>query len=417
MLITFKPVIYPQGKRADGTWPVYIRVYFDGKIRRIPTTLVARQGDVTRSGALKSQVINEKANDLIKRLRGTIAHFTVFELEDHGIDWIVEKMRSALMTEKFHLDFFEFGDEWIQKKKPSTRRSYITALSALERHLGRRTLDVNDITKAMLLQFVETIENEPKMHFSYKTGKITKGKTRKVKGASSRHLMKLEAIYQAAKYQYNDEDSGIILIPRSPFSTIERIYPVSKGQSSVGAEVMQRMISAQVRTKMEREALDLFVVSFALMGVNLADLYFATPPQGGVWKYNRMKTRDRRADGAPMQVAVPEEIAPFIARLQDGPEGWWLPSLHRISAKKDVCTAKINAGLSKWCKRENIPEFTLNAARHTWATLAQGWGVDKAMVAESLIHKGDYKITDIYLEKNWDLLAKANRVVLSHFQW
>ena len=100
MLITFKPVIYPQGKRADGTWPVYIRVYFSGKIRRIPTTLVARQGDITRTGALKSQAVIDKAKDLITRMRGSIAHFTVFELEDHGIDWIVERMRSALVGER-----------------------------------------------------------------------------------------------------------------------------------------------------------------------------------------------------------------------------------------------------------------------------------------------------------------------------
>lgn len=417
MLITFKPVIYPQGKRADGTWPVYIRVYFSGKIRRIPTTLVARQGDITRTGALKSQSVIDKANDLIKRMRGSIAHFTVFELEDHGIDWIVERMRSALVGERFRLDFFEFGDEWIQRKKPSTRRAYITALSAMERHLGRRTLDVNDITKAMLLQFVNTIENEPKMHFYYKTGKMLRGKTQKAEGASSRHLMKLAAIYQAAKDQYNDEDSGVILIPRSPFSTIKRSYPVPKGQRSVGFEVMQQIISAQVRTQMEREALDLFVVSFALMGANLADLFFATPPQGGVWKYNRMKTASRRADGAPMEVTVPEELEPFIARLQDGPSGWWLPALHRISAKKDICTAKVNAALRKWCKSEGVPEFTFYAARHTWATLARKWGVEKATVDECLVHKGDYDVTDIYLEKDWDLLAKANRVVLSHFQW
>lgn len=416
MLVTFKPVITPSRKRADGTWPVSIRVYFNGGIRRLPTNLIARASDLTRSGALKSPSILNKADELIRRMRATISHFTVFDLEDKDVDWVVSQIRNSFAGEHFNLDFFDFADEWILTKEPSTRRSYTTALSALERYLGKRQLDVNDISKAMLLQFVDRIEYEPKMHYSYKTGKTTKGKTQKAEGASSRHLMKLAAIFQAAKDRYNDEDSGVILIPRSPFSTIKRRYPQSKGQRSIGQDVMQRIISAQVDTQLEREALDIFVVSFCLMGANLTDLYYAVPPKGDVWEYQRQKTRTRRADGAPMQVALPAEISPYIARLQDGPEGWWLPALHRIG-RKDVCTAKVNAALKKWCKSAGVPEFTFYAARHTWATLARKWGVEKATIDECLAHKGDYGVTDIYLEKDWDLLARANRVVLSHFDW
>lgn len=416
MNITFKPVITPSRKRADGTWPVSIRIYFNGAIRRLPTNLVARPSDLNRAGAIKSQTILDKADDLIRKMRAAVDHFTLFDLEDKDVDWVVNQIRKTITKDRFSLDFFEWGDSFCLTKGESTRRGYTAALSALERYLGKRELDINEITKAMLLDFSKFIEDEPKMHFVFSTGKMQPSGKAKVAGASSRHLMKLAAIYQAAKDRYNDEDTGTILIPRSPFSTIKKVYPVSKGQSSVGAEVMQRIISAQVSTQAEREALDAFVVSFALMGANMADLYYAAPPADGVWSYQRQKTRTRRADGAPMQVEVPPEIAPFIARLQNGPSGWWLPSLHRIG-RKDICTSKINAALKKWCKAEGVPEFTFYAARHTWATCARKWGVEKATIDECLVHKGDYSVTDIYLERDWDLLAKANRTVLSHFQW
>lgn len=414
MNITFKPVITPSRKRADGTWPVSIRIYFNGAIRRLPTNLVARPSDLNRAGAIKSQTILDKADALIRTMRATLEHFTLFDLEDKDVDWVVNQIRKTITKDRFYLDFFQWGDSYCLTKSESTRRGYTAALAALERYLGRRELDINDITKSMLLGFVDFIEKEPKMHFVASTGEMQPSGKTKVAGASSRHLMKLAAIFKEAKYRYNDEDSGTIVIPRSPFSTIKKVYPVSKGQSSVGPEIMQRIISAQVATQAEREALDIFVVSFALMGANLADLYYAAPPAGGVWSYQRQKTRTRRDDGAPMQVTIPGEIAPFIARLQNGPEGWWLPALHRHTSK-DVCTSKVNAALKKWCDSEGIPVFTFYAARHTWATLARKWGIEKATVDECLAHRGDFDVTDKYLERDWELLAKANRTVLSHF--
>ena len=416
MSVTFKAVITPSRKRADGTWPVSIRVYYNGAIRRLPTTLVAKQRDLSCSGAIKSPTLLDRAGSIIKQMRAAVSDLTPFDLDGRDVDWVVHHIRGKLRGEQFSLDFFQWGEEYALTKTPSTRRAYLSALSALERYLGKRSLDINDITRAMVLGFLDHVDKEPKMHFSYKTGEMQKTRKEKVEGASARHLMKLAAIFQAAKERFNDEDADLIVIPRSPFSTIHRTVPQSRGQRSVGEEVMQRIISAQVRTQAEREALDAFVVSFALMGANMADLYFAAPPTGGVWSYQRQKTRTRRPDGAPMQVTVPEELSEYIGRLQEGPSGWWLPSLHRIGGK-DVCTAKVNAALRKWCKSEGIPEFTFYAARHTWATLARKWGVEKATVDECLAHKGDYDVTDIYLERNWDITDKANRTVLSHFRW
>lgn len=416
MSVTFKAVITPSRKRADGTWPVSIRVYYNGAIRRLPTTLVARQSDLTRAGAIKSPTLLDRAGAIIKQMRAAVSDLSPFDLEGRDVDWVVQHIKGKLRGEQFTLDFFEWADEFILTKSPSTRRTYNTAVAALERYLGKRELDINAITRSMLLGFIDFINNEPKMHYNSRTGVVEKTKMKKADGASARPLIKLSAIFHAAKERFNDEDASLIVIPRSPFSTIHMLVPPSHGQQSVGEEVIQRMITAQVSTQRAREAIDLFIVSFALMGANMADLYYATPPEGGIWSYQRQKTRTRRPDGAPMQVAVPDEIAPFIARLQEGPCGWWFPALHALGPK-DICITKINGALRRWCKSEGIPEFTFYAARHTWATLARKWGVEKATVDECLAHKGDYDVTDIYLERNWDITDKANRTVLSHFRW
>ena len=108
-------------------------------------------------------------------------------------------------------------------------------MNALERFLGRRTLDINDITRTMLLEFVEFVDNEPKIHYNWITKEsVPTNKERLNKGASSRHLMKLQHLFNAAKDRYNDEDCNRILIPKSPFDKIPKVFPAPQGQKNLG---------------------------------------------------------------------------------------------------------------------------------------------------------------------------------------
>ena len=120
--------------------------------------------------------------------------------------------------------------------------------------------------------------------------------------------------------------------------------------------------------------------------------------------------------GTAVRVTVPEVLQPYIARLQDGPRGWWLPALHHGS--KDGTTAVVNRGLRKWAERNGVKPFTFGAARHSWASIArQKAKVEKATVDECLVHVGEFRITDIYAERAWDLLDEANEKVLALFRW
>ena len=98
----------------------------------------------------------------------------------------------------------------------------------------------------------------------------------------------------------------------------------------------------------------MFILSFGLMGANMADLYYATPFKGE-WIYNRQKTMTRRADRAEMRVVIPAEMQPYIERLQDASGSWWLPVLHRMARNKDYATAKGNDAVKKWCEDNDVP--------------------------------------------------------------
>ena len=416
-MITFKAIIIPGNRRKDGTYPVNIRVTFKGKTRRLATTLVCTPGDLTRTLKIKNATLLNKSDALIARMRDSVKDLSPFDLETQDVDWVVRHIKDSLTQEDFHLDFFEWSDRYIMTKTETTRRAYSCALNTLERFLGRRSLDINDITRSMLLEFMERVDGEKKMHYNVKTGSMVESKAEKIpRGASTRHLAKLEHLFNAAKDKYNDEDSGRILIPRSPFSKITKVYPVSNGQGNLGRDLMQRIISSQVDNDAMRIALDVFIVSFGLMGANMADLYHAKPFTGD-WVYNRQKTASRRADRAEMRVAIPEQLKPYLERLK-GRGGWWLNRLHDFASTKDFATARVNRCLKAWCEENGVEVFTFYAARHTWASLCRNdCKVDKSTIDDCLGHLGSYQVTDIYAEKAWGLMDEANRKVLDLFTW
>ncbi len=417
-MITFKAIIIPNNRRKDGTYPVKIRVTFKGVSRRLPTTLVCKSTDLTRGNRIKNADILSKSDELINRMRSAVKDLSPFDLDARDVDWVVTKIKDKLTEANFRLDFFEWCDRYILSKSKPTQGAYAAALNTLERFLGRRTLDINDITRLMLLDFVDYVDNEPKMRKDPKTGMYSACRTAKIpKAASSRHLMKLQHMFNAAKDRYNDEDTDRIVIPKSPFDKITKVFPPSQGQKNLGKELMQKIISYQTSDLSIRHALDIFIVSFGMMGANMADLYSATPV-ADLWVYNRQKTRTRRADKAEMRVDIPSVLHPFIQRLQsEDNKGWWLPVLHEMGRTTDYCTGKVNNYLKRWCTENGVPAFTFYAARHTWASLARKAGVEKATIDECLVHKGTFDVTDIYAERSWELMQEANRKVLAMFEW
>lgn len=410
-MITYKPIIIPGGRRKDGTWPVKIRVTFKGVARRLPTTLVCTDADLTRGGKIKNAQVLEKAAELIARMRATTVDLSPFTLEAWTVDQVVEHIRTRLSSQDFRLDFLAFGREFIRGKGAGTRAGYATALNAFARFLGSESVDINAITRPMLMSFQEWADSQGRVFFNYRKGTYQQTGKATVKGGNAgRWISRLAHIFQAAKERYNDEDAGVIVIPRSPFATIPRQRVLHQGQKALPVETIQRVIDARPEVPQERIALAAFVVSLGTMGANLADLYGGIPPERPYWRYNRRKTAERRSDRAEVIVRIEPEIEPFIAVLGEG-RGlrWWKSSR--------VADTQVNKYLRQWAEREGIAPFTFYAARHSFATLARRQGVEKATVDEALGHIGDYEIADIYAERNWSLSWEANRKVLDLFRW
>lgn len=414
---TFRPVVYAHHKRADGSFNVKINVYFNGKERRLPTNIYCTQADLTRSHHIKSNDILSKCNTLIVQMQEAIADISPFESEGKDVDWLVARIKAKLAAKTFRLDFFKWAELHLVGKEPSTRASYDSALNAFAMFRKSRELDINLISRKMVLDFVEWVESKPKMYLD-KSGVIKESGSRKAKGqTASRYVARLSAIFNAAKRKYNDEDEGLILISRSPFSNIEiEVAPV-EGQKPLPMELVQAIISDPAdSSELARFAFDMLIVSFALRGANFADLWLAKPPQGDVWIYRRAKTEKRAGIKAELIVEIPDCIKPHLARLGAGTDkDIWLPALRKYK-NKDRVTAYVNRHLKVWCKANEIEEFSSYAVRKSWATFARRFE-DKAIVDEAIGHTGGSRMLDIYAEKPYDRYHELNRKVLALFEW
>lgn len=417
-----KAMVRPHLRRKDGTYQVKIRITHHRQVRWIATNITATDADLTRSLKFRQGTVAMKAGQLVTEIQRCLSDLSPFESDAMDADAVVAWIRRQMGGQSFQLDIFDHLEDYLARSRRSegTKAMYRVAFNALERYLGARRLDVNSITAAMLRGFAEFMDAEPVQRRT-PSGKLVSLGARKRPGTSaSSHLAKIATVFRDARERYNDEDTGKIVIPRDPFSRVRVQKSIPDGQKALPAEVMQQVIDAAQEgdlPQVTQTALDVFVLSFALMGANVADLFEMQPPAPDGWMvYNRRKTRERRADHAEIRVLVPPEVSAIVGRLKDGTGQRWL-RLHLHFRAAPLVSLSVNRELGRWAKAHGLQPFTMYAARKTWATLARKVLTDKATIDEALGHVGDFRIADIYAERDWSQPAEANRRVLALFRW
>lgn len=397
-MVTLKPVVFSHHRRQDGTYPVKIRLTHNRQVKYIATTLTARPQDLTRSLKIKSPSLMTGCEAVMQDIRTSLAKLSPFALEEMDAGQVVDFIRSDQTRQVWRMDFFAWADSWIAKQSEGARRNYINAVNALERHLGCRSLDINAITMKMLTDLQAELDAENK-----------KGLT------SVLYVKSLARIYHQAQERYNDEEQDLMLIPRDPFKRIHGTAAKGQGQPNLGQEFIQRMIDAEITDGRLRLAVDAFLLSFVLYGMNVADLYELEPVKDGWLVYERRKTRTRRDDRAEMRIRVTPVQERYLARLKGIRHTTLLPERWRSSGRATHC---LNEWLKEWCESEGVQPFTMYAARHTFASVARNRaGLSKDDVDELLVHKGDYDLADIYIERDWDYINTQGEKVLDLFRW
>ena len=403
--VTVSFVIRESWWKQNGTTFGRLRITFKRDSRFIKTNILLHREDIGKTGKIKNQDIRCKSEDLVRATEKTLAKLDTYSLQNLTIDQIVAFLqRSASSDEdgQFMLDFFSFAEEVIGSKTGQSQKTYRTALNAFKAFVGKDTMDISELTSSLMRSWEAALVS--------KHGKGAR--------AISAYTACIAFIHGQARLKYNDEEFGNIRI-RNPFQFYKPPRQKPSRHRDVDTAIIQKMIDMRKSlTGRERMGVDVFLISFALMGMNSPDIFDCAAPQNGILHYCRTKTRDRRDDNAEMFVKMDPLVMELFEEYK-GTDGVHAFKFQSHYSSYLVFGTNVNKGLDKFRKRVKYPDkITLYWARHSWASIAYEVGVEKSLINDGLCHVDrDMKVTDIYINKDWSLLWEANSKVLKSFKW
>jgi hypothetical protein len=320
--------------KKDGSRKIYIRVIKNGEYKRIPFMMMAGISQVTDRGEITDQMLDFALNQKINEYKGIILYDNVPDR------WSAEEIANYLVNhtheaeadkekkdDEFKLDFIAFGREHIAKLKAADRmktaEGYNSALNNFCKFLKRDSIDINQINKAMLLEYKDWFEREG---FGNRAWEM--------------YMSNLKTLHNNAKLLYNDEDDEKLNIKLSPFKTIQfrrsavekrDVEPMALSATALRYLWDVPMEGLTPRGKMARDA---FFLSFSLCGMNAVDMWKhkqAEDCKADCIEYYRSKTARRSGKGAFTRVHINKYIREVHDRNRGKRHTWFYAELYSTS--------------------------------------------------------------------------------------
>lgn len=383
-------ITYELGKqKKDKTIKVYIVLSHRGTRKRIPMNITIKECDLSRNGNIKSSSIQRDIEDRINALKNKL-----YDLEksignkDVDTEWIYSQLINGNKT----LDFFEYTRQWIEKSSNKGKGNYSIMLNSLHRFLKCDILLFSDINYNLLNNYKDYLTGHPR--------------------AQSLYLGCMRHIFNEAIREYNRDD--VKVITNNPFNsfTIPKSTPMTKDRV-ISDDNLIKLFNFY-GTRRVGMARDCYILSFCLIGMNSVDIYECTSYSNGVLAYDRAKTRDRRSDNAHIEIVVPNIIKPLFEKYKGNSRVF---NFYKKYSNAANFNKHINKGLHIIADTLDIPHFDFYSARHTWASIARNrLGIDKYTIHEALNHVSNMDITDIYIQKDYTNINKANEKVIAYIE-
>lgn len=402
-MATFKTVVSPY-RRADGSRLVKIHICVGRTNTAVSTSFYVTPDKVTKGGKIKDQRIIDACENTIRQWRSIIANMGA-RIDLYDAKGLAEYLRSHKHeVGGFRLDIVEHIRTIADIKGASTAHNYRVLASSLEKFLGRST-DINDISAQVVTAY-----------------ELWLRKNAVGVGTICQYMALLKASFNAALFQYNDEEEGIVRITRNPFKRYKLPAQPAPSDKSIDLKTLQAIadLPDEPRFNSARNVgRDLFMLSFALGGINYVDLYNLpySALKGDYIEYQRQKTKGARADGALYRVRICPEVRPLVER-------WLDPTRRRLFRFYEWSGKSFSVLVSRYIKllEEAVPyerHYIYYSARHTYASLARNeCGIDKYTVHELLNHSdAQMKITDRYIRRDWQRLFDAHSKVIALVDW
>jgi site-specific recombinase XerD len=382
---------------ADKPAPLKISIRHRNKATYVPTgvSLLPEQWD-----ELAHKVVNHPRKAAYNNI---IAHrildveSEVLRLSEQGVLSFMKmaELRAAIMqmldpqaeNDPGRLFINRFRRFAAGKDNTRTREIYEATLSriyAFDKHCEQLTFE--EVDKAWLCRFEKFLAS-----------------TSPSVNARAIHLRNIRAVFNDA---IDDE-----ITHAYPFRQY-KIKRAATAKRSLSVEALRMLFDYPVE-EYQRKYLDMFKLSFYLIGINIVDLCKLKRVDGGRIEYIRSKTHRLYS------IKVEPEALEIINRYKG--KDWLLDPLDRYDNYKQYAR-RLNGALQsigeveigKQGAKKIKPlykKISTYWVRHTWATIAASLDIPKETIAAALGHGGN-TVTDIYIDFDQRKVDEANRRVL-----
>lgn len=352
--------------------------------KRIPTEITVTDAELTSN---QKKIKNIEKARIVEELRRTYQdRLYTLSLEIAGSNMDAAAIASRLMSRGGDIDFFSFAEEWMAHTSTTSLANYRTMLNSLEGYVGRRILPFSNINYSLLEGFRERLKDRPR--------------------AMTMYLGLMRHLFREAMRKYNTDYEQVI--KNDPFTRFKVPRQVmKKGVRALTLEELMKIYKYQGKAGSRPQlAKDCFILSFCLMGMNSVDLYSVKDCKGGVIRYNRQKTKDRRDDNAYIEVRIPSIIMPLVKKYRGTSRVF---DFYKRYANYQGFNVNLNKGLKIVGEAVGIEGLQFYQARHTFATLSRNlMKFSKSDVDEALNHVGTMDIADVYISKDFSIINENN---------
>lgn len=376
--------------KDDGTAPIKITISHNRKATHLPTGICVRPEHwdnrslqvvgITTKHQLNRQIasIKHEVDSIIMDIK-RINTMTVQAIRKHIEDTMSGTMEVGNLIAPRFANYANNLSKRTQEIYSSTYRK----LSAFDRNFESLTFD--DINKDWLRRFdAFMMKGTPSVN------------------ARNIHMRNIRAVF-------NDAIDNEVTT-NYPFRTFSIRNTATRKRSYTIDEI--RKVLASDLPGRHGKYMDLFKLSFYLIGINIIDMLHLNNIYKGRVEYNRSKTkRPYSIKIEPEAMAIIEKYRGdnYLLKYMDSNKNY--RSVYKrlylaLTESVDMLNA-IDDGVT-------IPKLTTYWARHTWATIASELNIPIEVIAEALGHEYGNRTTNIYINFDIKKVDEANRKVLDY---
>lgn len=398
-MATLKAVV--RTPRADGFYPVYIRVTHQRVSSFIKTDKMVTRKELTKTNEIKDPYVLQFCTQKILEYNDRLNKKDT----EH---WTVKEVVEFLLSGNDDICFSDYARKvyipmMIDRGQERNARNYTLALQHLERFMGTSCIMFSHLTSQAMNRWIKSLENTHR--------------------AKEMYPICMRQVFKAAQLEYNDYDIGLIRIKTNPWVKVVIPSADKAEKLAITPEACRRFFEFEVdggKRAAYRAQLgqDVAMLSFCLAGMNTVDIFKLRKGdlRGDVLRYCRSKTASRRRDGAYFEIKVNARVASLIEKYA-AEEG--SPYLLRFSdAYSDARSfnASVNDGIQQVCEWLGLMRedwYSVYTFRHTWATVARNnCGASLSEVGFAMNHLQSDGVTRGYIKIDFSPAWELNERVI-----